>query len=270
MPPLDDEEIRVILGSGTEAPWSGRYEGHSSPGLYVCRQCGAPLYRHEDKFETACGWAGFDDSIGDSVAGRPDPNPEHPWTEILCANCHGHLGHLFQGEGYTPKNTRHCVNSVSLAHIGTQTAFVGSCSARDLGKFMAGVKGVALTQEAPGAGLKAMPRAVVSRASSVAVATNSAGGSGEEGALDRGPSTAGAKKNGGIEMTRIDFDPTAIDYGSVIRLCCERLIAQTPGARATIFCQGIEQWRAVLDLAQYLQEKGLPLDVEFFRPEDDK
>jgi hypothetical protein len=135
---------------------------------------------------------------------------------------------------------------------------------------MGGVKGVALTQEAPGAGSLAMPGAVVSRASPVAVATNAAGGAGAEGTLDRGLPTAGAEKNGGAEMTRIDFDPTVIDYGSVIRMCCERLLAQTPGERATIFCQGIEQWRTALDLAQSFQKKGLPLDVEFVRPEADK
>jgi methionine-R-sulfoxide reductase len=109
---LTPEEERIIVDRGTEAPFSGEFVGHKETGVYVCRRCSTPLYRSDSKFDSRCGWPSFDDEIEGRVERRPDPDGRR--TEIVCAACGGHLGHVFEGERFTPKNTRHCVNSLSL------------------------------------------------------------------------------------------------------------------------------------------------------------
>jgi len=112
---LTPEETRVIVNKGTEAPFSGKYYSFDEPGLYTCKHCGAALYRSTDKFHSGCGWPSFDDEISGAVKRSTDADGSR--TEITCARCGAHLGHVFLGEGFTDKDTRHCVNSISMEFI---------------------------------------------------------------------------------------------------------------------------------------------------------
>lgn len=127
MKTLTPQEKRVIIDKGTEAPFTGEYYDNKASGLYLCKQCGAPLYRSSDKFDSGCGWPSFDDQIAGAVNRSLDADGQR--TEITCAKCGGHLGHVFEGEKFTDKNTRHCVNSISMEFVPDpeQAIFAGGC-----------------------------------------------------------------------------------------------------------------------------------------------
>ena len=128
---LTADEKQVIIHKGTERPFTGKYYDFKAKGTYVCKQCGTPLYRSEDKFDSQCGWPSFDDEISGAVKRVPDADGRR--TEIVCARCGAHLGHVFMGEGFTPKNTRHCVNSISMEFVPAEelkidtAIFAGGC-----------------------------------------------------------------------------------------------------------------------------------------------
>ncbi len=135
--PIQDEllaklnvlESHIILQKGTERAFTGTYTDTTDEGTYYCRQCDTPLYYSEDKFHSNCGWPSFDDELPNAV--RKFPDPDGMRTEIVCATCDGHLGHVFVGEGYTDKNIRHCVNSISLVFKPgppvAKAVFAGGC-----------------------------------------------------------------------------------------------------------------------------------------------
>lgn len=112
---LSKEEARIIENKGTEMPFTGEYNDYKMAGTYICRRCNNPLYRSTDKFSSSCGWPSFDDEIAGAVKHHADRDGHR--VEILCAHCDGHLGHVFKGEQFTAKNTRHCVNSVSMKFV---------------------------------------------------------------------------------------------------------------------------------------------------------
>jgi methionine-R-sulfoxide reductase len=118
--PLNAEEQYVIELKGTEPPFTGEYDDFFEPGVYVCRRCNSQLYRSDHKFQAHCGWPAFDQEVPGAVRHLPDPDGVR--TEIECANCGGHLGHVFFGEGFTAKNARHCVNSISMKFVPADAA----------------------------------------------------------------------------------------------------------------------------------------------------
>jgi len=113
--PLTVEEKYIIEHKGTERPFTGEYDDFYESGSYICRKCNTELYKSADKFDAHCGWPAFDKEVPGAVKHLPDPDGHR--IEVECANCGGHLGHVFMGEGFTPTNARHCINSISMKFV---------------------------------------------------------------------------------------------------------------------------------------------------------
>ena len=117
---LNKEEYEIIVNKGTEAPFSGEYNDHYDSGYFVCRACNSKLYESKTKFDSGCGWPSFDDEIAGAIIRYEDNTLGRKRVEICCAKCDGHLGHVFHGEKITPKDTRHCVNSLSIRFVSNE------------------------------------------------------------------------------------------------------------------------------------------------------
>jgi len=191
---LTPEEEKIITGKGTEAPYSGEYDNFFANGVYTCRRCGAPLYTSDSKFDAHCGWPAFDSEISGRV--KRAPTVDGQGVEISCAACGAHLGHVFTGENMTPKDTRHCVNSVSLKFIPqsemkkSEIAVLGGGCFWCLEPLFKQVKGVSR------------------------VLTGYAGGRTANPTYDE--VSGGA--TGHAEVVKIDFDPMMATYRELLRI----------------------------------------------------
>ena len=244
---LTPEEARVILRKGTERPYSGEYLENKQQGTYLCRQCEAPLYRSADKFDSRCGWPSFDDEIDGAVLRVPDPDGRR--TEIICSYCNGHLGHVFLGEGFTEKNTRHCVNSVSMKFVPevvepkTAAAVFGSGCFWGTEYFF---------QRHPGV---------------LKVESGYSGGQVENPTYEQ----VCTGRTGHAEVVRVIYDPSKTDYDSLARLFFEthdptQLNRQGPDIgtqyRSVIFYHNEDQRQTAEKLIGLLQVKDLDVVTE--------
>jgi peptide methionine sulfoxide reductase msrA/msrB len=256
---LTPEEERVIMHKGTERPFSGVYTNHKEKGLYLCKRCDAPLYRSDDKFDSHCGWPSFDDEIPGAVKRVPDEDGRR--TEILCARCGGHLGHVFEGEGFTAKDVRHCVNSVSLQFspmekaVDTQRAIFASGCFWGTEYFFQRAKGVRSTD------------------------VGYIGGHTERPTYEQ----VCSGRTGHAEAVEVTFDPTVTSYEELAKLFFEthdptQVNRQGPDVgeqyRSEIFYLDDEQRQIAERLVEQLRSKGLKVATKitkagtFWKAED--
>ena len=281
MPPLSGLEADVLLRKATEAPYSGEYVDNHAAGTYICRQCGMPLYHSEDKFESGCGWPSFDKEVAGAVRRVPDADGRR--VEITCANCGGHLGHVFEGEGFTERNTRHCVNSLSM-----KFAPAGSDEEKAALARMADKVSAASTDGAAGSGPAVTPAAATQTSASGGCTANAivAGGCfwGVEDAFQKIPGvceavsgyTGGHTVNpsyedvcrgdtGHAEAVLVRFDPARVSYEQILRRFFEihdpgQMNRQGPDwgeqYRSAVFYENAEQKAVAQKLVARLQELG--------------
>jgi peptide methionine sulfoxide reductase msrA/msrB len=244
--PLTPEEERIILHRGTERPFTGKYNDHKAEGTYLCKRCDAPLYRSGDKFDSFCGWPSFDDEIEGAVKRVPDPDGRR--TEIVCANCDGHLGHVFLGEGFTEKNTRHCVNSLSMnfrpaPSEATETGIFASGCFWGTEFFLQKIEGVLSTEVGYIGGKTKNPayKEVVTG------------------------------KTGHAEAVRVVFDPSKVSYETIARMFFEthdptQVNRQGPDIgtqyRSGIFYTSPAQKETAEKLISILKDKGYRVATE--------
>jgi peptide methionine sulfoxide reductase msrA/msrB len=245
---LTPDEKRVIINKGTEQPFTGQFYLNKEKGLYLCRQCDAPLFSSGDKFESGTGWPSFDDAIAGAVKKIPDPDGSR--TEIVCANCGGHLGHVFFNEGLTKKNARYCVNSISLsfdpaskpAATTEKAVFAGGCFWGVEYHFKK-VRGVLSTRVGYIGGTTEHP-------SYKQVCTG---------------------KTGHAEALEVEFDPSLVSYETLAKLFFEvhdptQFDRQGPDVgtqyRSAVFYRSDEQKRIAESLIAQLKENGYRVVTE--------
>jgi peptide methionine sulfoxide reductase msrA/msrB len=240
---LTPEEEAVILHKHTERAFTGKYNDYYEKGTYVCKRCNAPLYQSSDKFNSECGWPSFDDEIKGAVHRIPDADGMR--TEIVCANCDAHLGHVFLGEGLTAKDTRHCVNSISLNFIPAGKKMNQPDTAIFAGGCFWGVE--YYMEQAPGV---------------ISTEVGYIGGKGEKPTYEQ----VFSRKTGYAEAVRIVFDPTKTSYENVAKLFFEihdptQLNRQGPDIgdqyRSAVFYLNMEQKKTAENLISMLKAKGM-------------
>lgn len=252
--PLTTDEEAVIIHKGTEMPFSGEYYKNHAAGTYVCKRCDAPLYRSTDKFDSGCGWPSFDDEIKGAVKRTVDADGMR--TEITCANCGAHLGHVFEGEGFTDKNVRHCVNSISMKFIPANAEIQPAAHS---------VK----TEKAYFAGgcfwgtehlLKEIPGVLSTRV-------------GYMGGHTKNPTYKQVcyENTGHAEAVEVEFDPTKTNYETLARLFFEihdptQVNRQGPDIgdqyRSAVFYTSDEQKQVTEKLIDILKQKGYKVVTE--------
>jgi len=239
---LTKEEENIIINKGTEPPFSGKYNDFSKKGAYTCKQCGAKLYLSDDKFNSSCGWPSFDDEIPGAIKKQTDTDGRR--TEILCANCGAHLGHVFTGEKLTDKNVRHCVNSLSMNFVPSIDIQKMESTAYFAGGCFWGVE--YLFEKKNG---------VVSAES------------GYMGGKTENPSYEDvcAKKTGHLEAVKVVYDPKNITYDELIKYFFEihdptQFNGQGPDIGdqylSAIFYSNAEEKKTAEKLIETLKQKG--------------
>jgi peptide methionine sulfoxide reductase msrA/msrB len=245
--PLTKKEERIIIDKGTDGPFTGKLTDNFEEGKYYCRQCNAELYVSNDKFHSGCGWPSFDQEIPGAVTKVPDADGRR--TEIICSSCKGHLGHVFYGEGFTDKNTRHCVNTTSLVFVPTVSKKKGSTAVFAGGCFW-GVEYYFLKEK----GVKSVK-------------------SGYTGGTKTSPTYEDVlgKKSGHYEAVEVEFNPKQTTYETLTRLFFEvHDPTQTDGQgpdigqqyQSVIFYQDEAQKQTAEKLIKLLEEKGLRIATQ--------
>jgi len=245
---LTPEEEAVMIHKQTERPFSGKYNDFSEKGIYSCKRCNAPLYRSDDKFKSECGWPSFDDEIKGAVERIPDADGMR--TEIVCSTCGAHLGHVFTGEELTSKNTRHCVNSVSLNFTPAEDQTAKSDTAIFAGGCFWGVE--YYMQKAPGV---------------ISTETGYIGGHGSNPSYQQ----VSSHTTGFAEAVRIVFNPRKTNYEAVAKLFFEihdptQVKRQGPDVgdqyRSSIFYRNEDQKKIAEKLIGILTLKGYQVATE--------
>jgi peptide methionine sulfoxide reductase msrA/msrB len=248
---LTPKEKWVMINKGTERPFTGTYDDFFEPGIYVCKQCGTPLYKSADKFNSGCGWPSFDDEIPGAVLRTPDPDGMR--TEITCSTCGAHLGHVFLNEGFTDKNTRHCVNSISLQFIPARVPQGATDTAYFAGGCFWGVE--YYMEQAPGV---------------LSVESGYMGGRTENPDYRE----VSSHQSGHAESVRVVYDPSKTGYEEVAKLFFEihdptQMNRHGPDVgdqyRSEVFYRSVEQKEIAEKLVSILENKGLKV-VTLIKP----
>ncbi len=250
---LTPEEERVIINKGTERPFTGKYNDHKEAGVYACKRCDAELYSSDDKFDSHCGWPSFDDEIPGAVKRIPDPDGIR--TEIVCNNCGAHLGHVFTGEGYTDKDIRHCVNSISIKFVPEgvgdkieKAYFAGGC--------FWGVEHLLQMEE----GVISVKSGYMGGTVSNPTYQDVCGG-----------------KSGHAETVEVEFDPSVVSYEKLARLFFEihdptQVNRQGPDIgdqyRSEVFYTNEDQKKIAEKLIGILEAKGYDIATKVTRAPD--